>query len=381
MHKIIYTSTVPLSLNLFYRGLFRELSQEYEVVALSSPQPELAEVTRREVVKTIAVPMRREIAPVNDLMALWRLIRIFRRERPQMVHSMTPKAGLLSMIAARIACVPVRVHTFTGLVFPTSSGLLRQVLMFTDKMTCWCATHIIAEGEGVRNDLQRCGITKKGVSVLGFGNVRGIDLDYYALTPSVKEQAGEIRKRLGIADGAFTFVFVGRIVRDKGIHELIAAFCLLCNERDDVYLLLVGDYEPTDPLSKYSRELIDRTPNIYVTEEWIDDVRPWYAVADALVFPSYREGFPNVVIEAGAMGLPSIVTDINGSREIVIDGENGVIIPSHDEMALYHAMKGMVMNPKKAIYMGEKAHPLIASRYEQGFVRSKLKEFYHNILK
>ena len=381
MHKIIYTSTIPLSLNLFYRGLFRELSQEYEVVALSSPQPELAEVAKREGVKTIAVSMRREIAPVNDLIALWRLIRIFRRERPQMVHSMTPKAGLLSMIATRIARVPVRVHTFTGLVFPTSSGLLRQVLMFTDKMTCWCATHIIAEGEGVRNDLQRCGITKKGVSVLGFGNVRGIDLDYYALTPSVKEQAGEIRKKLGIADGAFTFVFVGRIVRDKGINELIAAFCRLCNEREDVYLLLVGDYEPTDPLSKYSRELIDSTPNIYVTEEWIDDVRSWYAAADALVFPSYREGFPNVVIEAGAMGLPSIVTDINGSREIIIDGENGVIIPSHDEMALYHAMKGMVMNPKKAKYMGEKAHPLIASRYEQGFVRSKLKEFYHNILK
>ena len=381
MHKIIYTSTIPLSLNLFYRGLFRELSQEYEVVALSSPQPELAEVAKREGVKTIAVPMRREIAPINDLITLWRLIHIFRRERPQMVHSMTPKAGLLSMIAARIACVPVRVHTFTGLVFPTSSGLLRQVLMFTDNMTCWCATHIIAEGEGVRNDLQRCGITKKGVSVLGFGNVRGIDLDYYALTPSVKEQAGEIRKRLGIADGTFTFVFVGRIVRDKGIHELIAAFCRLCNEREDVYLLLVGDYEPTDPLSKYSRELIDRTPNIYVTEEWIDDVRPWYAVADALVFPSYREGFPNVVIEAGAMGLPSIVTDINGSREIIIDGENGVIIPSHDEEALYHAMKGIVMNLKKVKYMGEKTRPLITSRYEQGFVRSKLKEFYHHILK
>ena len=381
MHKIIYTSTIPLSLNLFYRGLFCELSQEYEIIALSSPQSELAEVAKREGVKTVAVPMRREIAPVNDLMALWRLIRIFRCERPQMVHSMTPKAGLLSMIAAWIACVPVRVHTFTGLVFPTSSGLLRRVLMLTDKMTCQCATHIIAEGEGVRNDLLHHGITKKRVFVLGFGNVRGIDLDYYALTSSVKEQAGKIRKRLGIADGVFTFVFVGRIVRDKGIHELTEAFCRLCNEREDVYLLLVGDYEPTDLLSKYSRELIDRTPYIYVTEEWIDDVRPWYAVADALVFPSYREGFPNVVIEAGAMGLPSIVTDINGSREIIIDDENGIIIPSHDEEALYHAMKGMVMNPKKAKYMGEKAHPLIASRYEQGFVRSKLKEFYRHILK
>ena len=381
MQKIIYTSTIPLSLNLFYRGLLHELSQEYEVIALSSPQSELAEVARREGVKTIAVPMRREIAPVYDIMALWRLICIFRHERPQMVHSMTPKAGLLSMIAAWIACVPVRVHTFTGLVFPTSSGLLRRVLMLTDKMTCWCATHIIAEGEGVRNDLLHHGITKKEVSVLGFGNVRGIDLDYYALTPSVKEQAGEIRKRLGIADEAFTFVFVGRIVRDKGINELTEAFCHLCNERKDIYLLLVGDYEPTDPLSKYSQELIGRTPHIYITKKWIDDVRSWYAAADALVFPSYREGFPNVVIEAGAMGLPSIVTDINGSREIIIDGENGVVIPSHDEMTLYHAMKGMVMNPEKAKYMGEKARPLIASRYEQGFVRSKLKEFYHHILK
>ena len=381
MHKIIYISTVPLSLNLFYRGLFRELSQEYEVIALSSPQPELAEVTRREGVRTIGVPMCRKIAPFNDIVALWRLIRIFCRERPQMVHSMTPKAGLLSMIAARIAYVPVRVHTFTGLVFPTSSGLLRCVLMLTDKMTCRCATHIIAEGEGVRNDLLHHGITKKGVSVLGFGNVRGIDLDYYALTPSIKEQTGKIRKRLGIADGAFTFVFVGRIVRDKGINELTEAFCHLYNERNGVYLLLVGDYEHIDPLFKYTRELIDRTPNIYVTEEWIDDVRPWYAAADALVFPSYREGFPNVVIEAGAMGVPSIVTDINGSREIIIDGENGVIIPSHNEIALYHAMKGMVMNPEKAKCMGEKARSLIASRYEQRFVRSKLKEFYHHILK
>lgn len=379
MQKIIRTATVPLSLNLFCRGLLRELSRDYEVVALSSPGPELDEIAAREGVRTIAVPMRRQISPFRDLSALLRLVRVFRRERPAMVHSMTPKAGLLSMVAARLAGVPVRVHTFTGLLFPTSSGLRRKLLMFTDRITGCCATHVIAEGEGVRNDLLGYGIIRKDVYVLGYGNVRGIDLNYYDRTAGVAEKAVEIRRSLSAGQDTFIFVYSGRIVRDKGIDDLVAAFRMLLDDGCDVRLLLAGDYEPADPLDADTVRFISECPEIYMSGRWLDDVRPWYAAADALVFPSLREGFPNVVIEAGAMGLPSVVTDINGSREIIVDGENGVIVPVKDRGALYKAMKRMPESPARAAAMGECARRRVSERYEQGFVRGKLKEFYATV--
>ena len=210
--KIIRTATVPTSLETFCKGLLRDLSEEYEVVALSSPGDEMREIEEREGVRTIEVPMERHISPFKDLESLLALIRVFRKERPDMVHSMTPKAGLLCMIAAWWVRVPVRVHTFTGLVFPTSTGLKRRVLMLTDKITCACATNIIPEGNGVKDDLIKNKITKKPLNVLGYGNVRGVDMEYYDRTPKVAEIAESLRDV-----SLFTFVFVGRIVRDKGL--------------------------------------------------------------------------------------------------------------------------------------------------------------------
>ncbi|MDE6129959.1 MAG: glycosyltransferase, partial [Muribaculaceae bacterium] len=160
--KIIRTSTIPLSLDVFCRDLLRELRQDegYEVVAVSSPGEELERVASREGVRVHAVPMQRHISPLKDLVSLWKLIRVFRREKPQMVHSITPKAGLLSMMAAWLTRVPVRVHTFTGLVFPTATGLTQKILILTDRLTCACATHIVPEGEGVKRDLASYRITR-----------------------------------------------------------------------------------------------------------------------------------------------------------------------------------------------------------------------------
>ena len=367
--KIIRSSTVPQSLNSFCRGILKELSQRYEVVAVSSPGQVLDEVGRREGVRTIGVPMERHISLLNDLKSLWRMWRVLRKERPDMIHSMTPKAGLMSMVGGWLAGVPVRVHTFTGLVWPTATGLKRRVLMATDWLTCACATHIIPEGEGVKNDLLKHHITRKPLKVLGYGNVRGIDLDHYNPATFKKESH----------DG-FTFLFVGRIVRDKGINELVTAFDRLHKEYADTHLVLIGPNEDDlDPVLPSTQERINRGDGIEAVGKQ-SDVRPFYAQADALVFPSYREGFPNVVIEAGAMGLPSIVTDINGSREIIIDGKNGIIVPSKDEEALYQAMKRFVEHPEEVATMAENARPLIASRYEQGYVRQCLYDFYHVIL-
>lgn len=370
MTKIVRASTVPQSLDTFCRGVLSELSQEYEVVAVSSPSEVLDEVGRREGVRTIAVPMARHISLLNDLKSLWRMWRVLLQERPDMIHSMTPKAGLICMVAAWLARVPRRVHTFTGLVWPTATGLKRRILMATDGLTCACATHIIPEGEGVKNELLNHHITRKPIKVLGYGNVRGIDLDHYNPEEFKTDQ-----------HEGFTFVFVGRIVRDKGINELVSAFDRLHKEHPDTRLVLVGAREDNlDPVAPQTIERINLEDGIEAVGSQ-KDVRPFYAQADALVFPSYREGFPNVVIEAGAMDLPSIVTDINGSREIIIDGKNGVIIPSKDEDALYQAMKQFVEHPDEVAKMASQARPLVASRYEQGYVRQCLYDFYHEILK
>ena len=368
--KLIRSSTVPQSLDTFCRGVLKELSQKYEVVAVSSPGDVLNELGRREGVRTVAVPMQRHISLLSDLKSLWSMWHVLRKERPDMIHSMTPKAGLISMMAGWLAGVPVRVHTFTGLVWPTATGLKRRILMATDWLTCACATHIIPEGEGVKNDLLTHSITNKPIKVLGHGNVRGIDLKHY--NPADFDKSNN--------DG-FTFVFVGRIVRDKGINELVAAFDRLRKEHDNVRLVLVGAREDNlDPVTPETIERISRGDGIEAVGKQ-SDVRPFYAQADALVFPSYREGFPNVVIEAGAMGLPSIVTDINGSREIIIDGQNGVIIPPRDEKALYQTMKRFVEHPDEVLAMATNARPLIASRYEQGYVRQCLYDFYQEVLK
>ncbi len=370
MKKVVRAATVPLSLEAFCRDMLRELSRDYEVVAVSSPGKVLDEVGAREGVRTIAVPMERHISLLKDLKSLWRMWRVLRKEKPDMIHSMTPKAGLICMMAGWLTGVPVRVHTFTGLVWPTSTGLKRRVLMATDWLTCACATHIIPEGEGVKSDLLNHHITRKPLKVLGYGNVKGIDLDYFkpAETTSKSHQG-------------FTFVFVGRIVRDKGINELVKAFDRLHQEHNDVRLVLVGPREDDlDPVLPETLERIDRGEGIEAVGKQ-SDVKSYYANADALVFPSYREGFPNVVIEAGAMGLPSIVTDINGSREIIIDGQNGVIVPPQNEEALYQAMKRFVEDSELTQSLAANARPLIASRYEQGYVRQCLYDFYHEILK
>ena len=375
--KIIRSTTVAESLG-FCRGLLRELREEdgYEVVAVSSPDWRLDEVAEREGVRTVAVPMERHISPLKDLKSLINLVLAFRKERPTMVHSMTPKAGLLSMMAAWLTRVPVRVHTFTGLVFPTAKGLTRKILILTDRITCACATHVIPEGEGVKNDLTNYRITKKPLKVLGHGNVRGIDLEHYnPELPEVKAEAAKLRK-----DGVFTFVFVGRLVGDKGINELVGAFERLHKEYPATRLLLVGPEENNlDPLKPETLAKIKENPSIEAVGSQ-PDVRPWFVAADVLVFPSYREGFPNVVIEAGAMGLPSIVTDINGSREIIIEGRNGTIIPARDEDALYQAMKQMADNLDQLKSMASEARLLIASRYEQSYVRRCLKEYYKEII-
>lgn len=375
MQKLIRISTIPVSLETLLKGQLKMLSEHYEVVVVSSPGERMKVLEEREGVRTVSIPMERRISLVKDFMSLLRLIILFAKERPDMVHSITPKAGLLSMLAAWITRVPVRMHTFTGLVFPTATGKMQKLLIAMDRLTCFCATHINPEGEGVKRDLINYNITSKPLHVIANGNVNGIDLEYFDRTPEVMEKAYSYKK-----EGTFTFCFVGRMVKDKGINELVHSFLRLYQDDARVRLLLVGPFEKElDPVLPEVEEQILHHPGICFMG-FQSDVRPFLAASDALVFPSYREGFPNVVIQAGAMGIPAIVTDINGCNEIVLPDRNGMIIPTKNEQALYEAMKYFAFHSVEVEKMATNARPLIVSRYEQRMVWNALLAEYKSII-
>lgn len=371
-NKIIRSVTVSQSLGFCREVMIKMRAMGYDMVAVTSPGPELDELRDKDGFHCVEVPMQRHISVVNDLKSLIRMISVFRKEKPQVVHSMTPKAGMICMVAAWLTRVPVRIHTFTGLVWPTATGLKRKILMMTDWLTCACATHVLPEGQGVLNDLKNGGITKKPMKVLGYGNVRGVDMELFS----------PARFKATKNPDVFTFVFVGRIVGDKGINELVEAFVKLHDKHKNTRLVLVGKYEhELDPVSGKTRKLIDTNDGIDACgPKYGDDLLQMYVDADCFVMPSYREGFPNTVLEAGAMGLPSIVTDINGSREIIENEKNGLIVPSKNADALYNAMERMLTNDKARGIMKSNARSMIASRFERGFVQKCQIEFYERVL-
>ncbi len=387
MQKLIRISTVPLSLNLLLRGQLSYLNKYYSVLAISGKGEDLEEVARREGVRTVAIEMERGISVFKDLKSFWQLYKCFKKEKPQIIHSITPKAGLLGMAAAYFARVPIRMHTFTGLIFPSKKGLLRKLLIYMDRCLCFFATHVYPEGEGVKSDLITYRITKKPLKVLANGNVNGIDTSHFSPAAVTQEEKVKLCNELGIKSQDLIFIFVGRLVGDKGINELVTAFSKLkCFKREEetakvniAKLLLVGPLESDlDPLKMDTLEKINNDPSI-LTVGFQKDVRPYLLISDVLVFPSYREGFPNVVMQAGAMELPAIVTDINGCNEIICEGVNGTIIPTHDSEALYLAMKHMFFNNEYRETMRGNSRELILKKYDRNEVWKALLEEYQHL--
>ena len=372
--KIIRTVTVPQSLDFIEEVVLKLNSIGYETLIVTSPGKEFDDFKLRNPnEKTIEVHMERHISLTKDIISLWNMMRVMRNEKPYVAHSMTPKAGLITMLAAWLTGVPVRIHTFTGLVWPTATGLKRKILMATDWITCACATHIIPEGQGVLDDLKNHNICRKPMQVLGYGNVKGVDMERFN-----PERFADVRKE----GGKFRFIFVGRIVGEKGVNELVEAFVRLNKEYPNTQLMLVGNYETNlDPVKPETLKAIEENPCIDACgPRYGDNLLVEYMKSDCFVMPSYREGFPNTVIEAGAMELPSVVTDINGSREIIIHGENGLIVPSKNVDALYEAMKRIFEDTSMRKKMVDNARSLIGSRFEKSFVQGCLISFYNEIL-
>ena len=373
MHKLIRITTIPDSMRSLLKGQLRFMKQYYEVVAVSSGGESFDKMLEEQEVRGVVVPMTRKITPWADLKALVMLICLFLKEKPDIVHTHTPKAGTLGMLAAWVTRVPCRLHTIAGLPLLVVTGKKRRLLNFVEKVTYACAIKVYPNSFIMKQIVLDLGFTRpEKLKVIANGSSNGINTDFFSPEASFTH--------IDVTDQTFTFCFVGRMVTDKGINELVHAFVRLYEKNGRVRLLLVGPLEQElNPILPDVEELISHHSAInYVGYQ--SDVRPFFAASDALAFPSYREGFPNVVMQAGAMGLPSIVTDINGCNEIIIEGKNGVIIPPKDEQALYEAMEQFILNPEKVKKMAMNARPLITSRYEQKLVWDALLAEYKMLL-
>lgn len=386
MKKLFRVTTVPMSLNILLKGQLRYLNHYYQVTAISSSGRELLEVQDREGVETQAIEISRSISPLKDIISLYQLYRYFKREKPDIVHSITPKAGLLSMIAGKFAGVPIRMHTFTGLIFPSKNNGFKMLLIWMDRLLSHCATHIYPEGKGVQENLEKYKITQKPLKIIGNGNVNGIDLNHFNLSHISKEVQDNLKMEMGIKPNDFVFIFVGRLVRDKGINELVTAFNLMnrkFNNQDpeanqSVKLLLVGELEQDlDPLEAVTLQQIQSNTHI-ISVGFQQDVRPYFAVSNVLVFPSYREGFPNVVLQSLALEVPAIVTNICGSSEMITRNENGLIVPVKSAALLAEAMEKLIFNPNLLFNLKSNSRASVQP-FEQQMLWEALRKEYQRV--
>ncbi|THD66768.1 glycosyltransferase family 1 protein [Robertkochia marina] len=382
--KLIRVTTIPISLGSLLKGQLGYMQNHFEVLGISSKEDQyvsLEEYGRSENIRVIPVEMTRSITPYKDLKALYHLFKIFKQEQPDIVHSHTPKAGTLAMLAAKLAGVPHRLHTIAGLPLLESRGAKRKLLNLVERITYRCATKIYPNSNGLKEIVLREGFThEKKLKVIGNGSSNGIDVEYFdpSLFNEVSRKA--LKDKLGIPQNNFVFIFSGRYVKDKGVNELVNAFVSIHKNYRETSLLLIGCFEEDlDPLLPETVAAIKNHPAIYDTG-WHREFRPYFTIADALLFPSYREGFPNTVMQAGAMGIYSIVSNINGCNEIIIDGQNGRIIPPKDTVALKNAMLEALSTLRPSEGYNSYYRQLIIQRYSRPYIWEALLNEYQTLL-
>ena len=380
MKKLIRITTVPISLDKLLGKQLTFVNHFFDVTAISSKEKELKKVAAKYGVKHHYIEMTRTISPLKDISAVWALYRFLRIEKPDIVHSHTPKAGIVGMTAAWLAGVPFRLHTVAGLPLMETSGFKRRLLNFVEKQTYRFATKVYPNSFGLQKiilDENFCALEK--LKVIAQGSTNGIDTSFFS-TDQISENAkNDLRSKLGINSDDFVYIFVGRLVGDKGLNELINAFKSI--NLSKMKLLLVGNFEyDLDPLHSISLKEINENKNI-ISVVFKEDVRPYFGISDALVFPSYREGFPNVVLQAGSMGLPSIVSDINGCNEIIINEQNGLIIPAKNTELLAVAMYKLIENSSLRTKLQNSARAVITKNYEQRFVWDAILAEYKMLIK
>ncbi|WP_432411012.1 glycosyltransferase family 4 protein [Rasiella sp. SM2506] len=378
--KLVRITTIPLSLEKLLEGQLAYMQNYYDVIAVSAEKERLQALGMAEGVRTKYIELTRKITPLKDISAVYTLYKFLKEEKPEIVHSHTPKAGIVGMLAAYFARVPHRLHTVAGLPLMEATGLKRTILNFVEKLTYSCATKVYPNSKGLKDFIVSENFTKLSkLKIIGQGSSNGIDTTYFSNGQFTEMQILQKKNELDIPESDFVFVFVGRLVKDKGINELVEAFVSLQLLKSDCTLLLVGPFEDAlDPVLPKTKQCIEEHPKIKAVG-FQQDVRLFFATSDALVFPSYREGFPNVVLQAGAMGLPAIVTDINGCNEIITNGENGLLVSAKETTSLSKSMHRVLTDQKLFETMKINARSIITKRYERKEIWQLLLEEYETL--
>lgn len=379
--RLLRITTVPESLLILLNGQLEFMQQHgFEVMAVSSRGPQVEALVNSGIIHR-PVSLTRKITPFTDLAAFFQLILIILRFRPAIVHTHTPKAGLLGMLAAWVCRVPVRLHTVAGLPLMEARGIKRHLLLFTERLTYAAAHHIYPNSIGLMDFIAgHIMHNKKKMKLLGRGSSNGINTAHYLKTTELQTAAGIIRANLGIPADGFVFGFAGRIVNDKGIKELLRAFKKTGESLKNVFLLLVGATEDDlDPIDQADKDYMQSAPNIFMAG-YQHDVRPWMLAMDVFVFPSYREGFPNVVMQAACLELPCIVSDINGCNEIIYHNKNGLVVPAKNADALADSMLSLVNQHERRMLFGKRAREFVIHNFDQQVIWHTLLTEYRTLL-
>lgn len=379
--KVCRIVTVPFVFRTWlYRQLEDVVANDIDLTLISSPGPELEEICRDLPVQCCTLPIVRKPDPWRDVYCVVLLTRLLRREHFDVVHSSTPKAGLLASVAGALARVPVRIHTYTGQPWIELRGPLRMLARECDRLIGRLNTRCYADSASQRDFLIAEGlIDRKKISLLGDGSIGGVDLRRF--DPAVRNKVrAATRDRLGMTDSSLGLVFVGRVTKDKGITELVSAFRSISNYRDDLHLLLVGPFEPgLDPLPADTLGEISSNPRIHAVG-FASKPEEYLAAGDIFCLPSYREGFGSVVIEAGAMELPSVATRITGVVDAVVDGETGILVPPKDAAALAGSLKELIESPETRYRMGQAARQRALKHFDSSVVNHAVIREYFRLM-
>lgn len=380
--KIIRITTVPMALRYLLAGQMKFMTEHgFDVIMISAGGKELPDVLHNENCRHIVVGMTRKITPFRDLKCLVQLIRIFRRERPAIVHTHTPKAGLLGMLAAWFSGVPVRIHTVAGLPMMVKKGFKHQLLKWTEKITAGAATQVWPNSFSLLRYIQQHGLARQQkLRVIGKGSTNGIDTGFF--NPASIDEKVSLLIKAGIQySAAYRYLlFIGRLVTDKGVAELVSAFCVLQQQRTGLKLILIGDFEEDlDPLPASVRTTIATHPAIFHIN-WTTDVKYYMHLANYFIFPSHREGFPNVLLQAGAMGLPIICSEIAGNIDIVTDKETGLLFECLNERQIIELTEWAMDNPELMKKMAGRLQQIIQNDFRRENIWQNILEAYKSLL-
>ncbi|MBK7882962.1 MAG: glycosyltransferase family 4 protein [Chitinophagaceae bacterium] len=383
MTKLLRITTVPMSLKYLMPGQLKFMQQHgFDVVMISADGIELAEAIENEKCRHVIVPMTRKITPWQDLKCIFKLIKIFKKEKPDIVHSMTPKAGLLGMIAAKYCGIPIRIHDVVGMPLMVQKGIKYQVLKNVEKITYAAANHVWPNSYSLLNFINKKKLTSNHkLKVIAEGSSNGVDMNRYNIQNLDTDILEQIKLKINYSNDNIYLLCVGRLVTDKGIMELVNVFKKIQQQRPGLRLILVGKYEADlDPLPQEILLEIQQNPAI-IHIDWSSQVEYYMHIADLFVFPSYREGLPTVLLEAAAMQLPIVCSRIAGNVDIVTHKKTGLIFDSKNEFQLEEQITFALDNKSKMKEMAGELLQFIQTHFTRENIWNCILKEYEYLLK